>query len=436
MFLLPYMRQHSSGKQRPKRLGFTGEELLLPSVSCRVDSPSQPMAAEELPLRAKPRSRPRHPLWLLQSLPPFNDKHVQPLQHVGILSRSILSLAFTMQAIHIPEFVPDPATLQPTRIPQPTPNPDEYLVRITHCSPQHADILHAQGTHQNNNRKRGWCFPPFILGYDFAGVVQSLPSDGKCSSFSKGDRVFGAAIGAFAEYVCVKEGAIRKVPDGLSNEAACAMSGQAVSYAAVVHIAKVKKGETVMVSGASGGLGSVCCMVAKAVGAKVIALAGDAEKAQYMRRDMDVDLVQVMDADWMQDIMNFTGRKGVDVFLDNTGMVNDAIRALAYFGRIIILGFAARKGVMEDVKTNKLLLKSVTVIGYRFGESGRRYPEELQKIWEGYLGMLTTGWLKPVIYGKYKGLDDVGRALGDLAQRKVYGKIVVKVADEGNVAML
>ncbi|KAI7613761.1 hypothetical protein KC319_g20014 [Hortaea werneckii] len=83
---------------------------------------------------------------------------------------------------------------------------------------------------------------------------------------------------------------------------------------------------------------------------------------------------------------------------------------------------------MEDVKMNKLLLKSITVTGYRFGESGRRYPEELQRIWDGYLSMMKSGQLKPLLYGKYQGLKDVGRALKDLAERKVYGKIVIKVA--------
>ncbi|KAK3616591.1 hypothetical protein LTR56_025861 [Elasticomyces elasticus] len=342
-----------------------------------------------------------------------------------------------MKAIHIPSYAADPSTLSPSELPTPTPKGDEYLVRITHCSPQHADILHAQGKHQNNNAKRGWCFPPFVLGYDFAGVVHSLPSSAS-AELKKGDRVFGAAIGAFAEFVCVKGSAIRKIPDGLSNETACAMSGQAVSYASVVHIAKVQPGEIVMVSGASGGLGSVCCMVAKAVGAKVIALAGDEEKAGSMRQNMDVDAVILMKegTDWMKKVMNFTNGTGVDVVLDNTGMVDDAIKCLAYFGRIVILGFAARKGIMEAVHMNKLLLKSITVIGYRFGESGRRFPDELQRIWNGYLGMLQDGRLKPLLYGRYDGLEDVGRALGDLAARKVSGKIVVKVAGEEEVARL
>ena len=333
-----------------------------------------------------------------------------------------------MKAIVVPEFVPNPSSLKPSEVPTPSPKADQYLIRITHCSPQHADILHAQGKHQNNNAKKGWLFPPFILGYDFAGIVESVPQGS--TKFDKGEKVFGIAIGAFAEYICVQERSLRKIPNGLSNETACAMSGQAVSYAVVTQIAKVQKGETVMVSGASGGLGSVCCMAAKAVGAKVIALAGDREKAESMRRDMDVDLVLLMEGDWIDQVMKFTNGQGVEVFLDNTGMVNDAIRCLAYFGRIVILGFVARKGVMEDVKMNKLLLKSVTLMGYRFGESGRRYPEVLEEIWERYLGMLQQGKLKPVIYGQYRGLESVGPALQDLADRKVYGKIVVSVANE------
>jgi NADPH2:quinone reductase len=174
----------------------------------------------------------------------------------------------TMQAILIPSFVSNPSTLTPTEVPLPQPSPDEYLVCITHCSPQHADILHAKGTHQNVNAKKGNVHPPFILGYDFAGIIEQAPQNSK---LRKGDRVFGASIGAFAEYVAVQASRIRKIPDGVSSKVACAISGQAVSYAAVVHVARVKRDETVLVSGASGGLGSACCMVAKALGARVIA---------------------------------------------------------------------------------------------------------------------------------------------------------------------
>lgn len=341
-----------------------------------------------------------------------------------------------MKAIHLPAFSQDVSTLRPSIIPRPAPTSSEYLVRITYCSPQHADILHAQGKHQNNTT-RGWCHPPFILGFDFAGTVVCSPKDSNGKRLQNGDRVFGSQIGAFAEYICVSGDCIRRIPDSLSSKVAAAMVGQAVSYASTVHVASVKRGETVLVSGASGGLGSVCCMVSKAVGARVIALTGDEEKAELMKKDLNVDAVVVMkNDDWIDQVLNLTDGKGVDVFLDNTGMVNDAIRCLAYFGRIVILGFAARNGVMESVKMNKLLLKSITVVGYRFGESGRRYPHMLEAIWTGYLNLLGSGKLTPSIYGHYHGLEDVGRALEDLHQRKVYGKIVIQVADVENKSRL
>lgn len=335
-----------------------------------------------------------------------------------------------MRAILIPEYVADPSALQPTEVPLPSLGPDRpILVRITHCSPQHADILHAQGKHQNNNPKRGWCHPPFILGYDFAGIIESTFASEPIINLKKGDRVFGAAIGAFAEYIAVRPDAIRKTPTNLDNEIACAMSGQAVSYAAVVNVAKVQSHDTVLVSGASGGLGSVCCMVAKAIGARVIALAGDENKVELMRRYMDVDSVVVVTEDkiWIDRVMELTGGNGVDVVMDNIGIVNDSIRCLAFNGRVVVLGFAARNGVMESVKMNRLLLKSATIHGYRFGESGRRSPQTLEKIWEGYLEMLRSGRLKPRLYGDYGSLDEVGRALGDLASRRVFGKLVVRV---------
>ncbi|KAK6434300.1 hypothetical protein LTR95_009520 [Oleoguttula sp. CCFEE 5521] len=344
---------------------------------------------------------------------------------------------FTMQAIHLPAFNPSPSSLVPSTVPIPAAKDDEYLIRITHCSPQHADILHANGKHQNVHAKRGHVQPPFILGYDFAGTIEKLPpSNAESSDLKQGDRVIGGRIGAFAEYIAVLRSAIRRVPDGLDSASACAMHGVAVSYASVVEVARVKQDETVLVSGASGGLGSACCMVAKAVGAKVIALAGDEEKAKAMRRDMDVDAVIVNTGDWIQKVLDFTGGRGVDAVLDNTGMVNEAIRCCAYTGTIVILGFAARGGVMEDVKMNKLLLKSITVIGYRYGESGRRFPKQMIEIWDGYLKMLAEGKLKPLLYGKYEGLSSMGRVLKDLEERKVYGKIVVSVGEEAERSKL
>ena len=119
---------------------------------------------------------------------------------------------------------------------------------------------HTKSTSQNNNAKRGHVFPPFILGFDYAGIIEAAPTDNK-SGLKKGDRVFGQSLGAFAEYIVTDEASVKRIPDNLSSEDAAGLVGQAVSYASVVHVARVKAGETVLVSGASGGLGSVCVAV-------------------------------------------------------------------------------------------------------------------------------------------------------------------------------
>lgn len=177
--------------------------------------------------------------------------------------------------------------------------------------------------------------------------------------------------------------------------------------------------------------------MAKKLGAKVIALVGTPSKAEQLRRHIDVDLVIATDGNdnWPQQILDFTNGRGLDVVLDNTGVVNKALKAIADFGRIVLLGFVAREGVMEDVAMHKLLLKSLQVTGYDYWKSGKRDPQELQRIWDGYVDMIRCG-LRPVLSGRYEGLEDISRAMRDLKDRNVVGKIVVKIADEKETAKL
>lgn len=333
-----------------------------------------------------------------------------------------------MQAIFIPAFINDVEEIVPTILPLPHRHPEEYLVRVTHCSPQHADILHANGKHQNTHPQRGHVHPPFILGYNFSGVIEEAEKEDL--PFKKGDRVFGSKIGAFADYVAVRHHNIRKIPEGVSSEHACALSGQLVSYAAVKMVAGVKRGDVVLVSGASGGVGSGCCAVAKALGARVIALTESKEKVERMRKELEVDEVVLMKDGWVREVQKLTEARGVDFVFDNTGMVNDAVRCLVHEGKIIILGFASRAGVMEEVKTNRLLLKSASLIGFRFGEYSRHNPERLKEINEGFEKMLCEGKLKPPLHGTYLGFESMKQAFIDLHERRVLGKIVVDVQQD------
>lgn len=273
-----------------------------------------------------------------------------------------------MQAIHIGSFLDGPifSTLTPTKLTRPNSSEDELLIRVTHTSPQQVDLLYAQGKHQNNNARRGLVHPPFILGTDFAGIVESVPHEKQdAQAFKVGDRVMGSTLGAFAEYLSVQPGRVRKIPEGLTNADGAAIAGGPVSYAAVANVARVRSGETVLVTGANGGLGAVACQVAKALGANVVALVSTEEKAELLRLDLHLEhIVATSDGNWASKVMHATKDKGVDVVIDNIGCVKEALRCLKFGGRVVMIGFAGRGGVMEELGMNRILLKNATVIGY------------------------------------------------------------------------
>lgn len=294
----------------------------------------------------------------------------------------------------------------------------------------HVDLLYARGQHQNNTRLHK---PPFTLGSEFAGVITSTGAN-PTSKFRPGDRVFGNALGAFAEAIAVDEKNIHRVPDGWSFEGACGLGATAgVSYGGLVERAKVREGEWVMITGASGGLGLMAIQVAKAEGARVVAVVGNSEykeEKEEVCRSNGPNEVVVLEDGWEEKVMDATGGKGVDVVYDSVGVVGSSIRCLAHFGRVILIGFAGRGGEMEKVAMNRILLKQAVVIGYRFGDTDRRNPSENERVWKGLMDMIDRALVKPTVYKeKYYGLEDVPRAMNDLAARKVWGKAVFHVAE-------
>lgn len=272
--------------------------------------------------------------------------------------------------------------------------------------------------------------PPFILGTEFAGIVTSTPPS---SSFKTGSRVFGGALGSYAESICVPESAVRHVPERWSLAQACAVGASgAVSYGALVSIAQVKKGETVLVLGASGGLGVMAIQIAKALGAKVIAVVGSEEKAGVVRRIGADSVVDYHDEKWEDKVKELTGDgEGVDVVYDGIGAIESGIKCLKYRGRLVIVGFAARGGNIENVRANRILLKSVMVHGYRFGEDGRRDPQRTKGVWDGFMKLVVEGKIEPVIYKEdYLGLQSVPKALEDAKTHKAWGRAVLRIDEE------
>jgi NADPH:quinone reductase-like Zn-dependent oxidoreductase len=318
--------------------------------------------------------------------------------------------------------------LAPKDVPHPTSpkSTSNLVVKITHAAVTHVDLLYAQGLHQNNRRH---VKPPFILGTEFAGIVTSSPPS---SAFTSGTKVFGGGLGSYAESIYVPEAAVRRVPEQWSLAEACAVGASgAVSYGALVSVAQIKSGETVLVLGASGGLGVMAIQIAKAFGAKVIAVVGSEDKAEVVRRIGADGVVDYHEEKWEEKVRALTkDGEGVDVVYDGIGAVESGVKCLRYRGRLVIVGFAARGGNIENIRANRILLKSVMVHGYRFGEDGRQDPQRTKDVWDGFMKLVEEGKIQPVIYKEnYIGLESVSKALEDAKTHKAWGRAVLRIDD-------
>jgi NADPH:quinone reductase-like Zn-dependent oxidoreductase len=268
----------------------------------------------------------------------------------------------TMRAVHISSFVTALSAIEVSQIPCPSITDSTLLIRVTHVSPTHVDILYAQGKHQNNQRHAK---PPFILGMDFAGIVEHSPTS---SQLKAGDNVYGSYFGAFAEYIAIDvkggAGSVRRVPKKWTNAEACAVGASgAISLGCFYRAGKIQRGDWILVTGASGGLGVIAVQVAKALGAKVIALVGNEEKGN-MLKGVGVDAcVSYKEKGWETKVQEISDG-GVSVVYDAVGMVESSLRCCRFGGTVVIVGFAGRGGDMEKLKVNRILLKGAGVAGY------------------------------------------------------------------------
>ncbi|KAI0859708.1 zeta-crystallin [Xylaria cubensis] len=346
-----------------------------------------------------------------------------------------------MKAIVIDHFVESYKEIRVSEIPIPEPRDDEILIQVKAAGVNFVDTLYARGKHQNNRRH---IKPPFTLGLEFSGTVLSSPQN---SPFPPGSHVFGSHSGCYAEYILIPSpsptspspsspsspsSSLHHIPKGWTFASAASIAATLpVSHGALLGTGNLRSGETVLIHAAAGGLGLAAVQVAKATGCKVIGTAGTDEKCNIaMRYGADACINYRTETAWWERVLEMTNDKGVDIVFDTVGLVNLSLKCLSHRGRILVVGFAGREGGrdMEDVKMNRVLLKQAQILGYRYGETSRRYPEETKQIWRGVYQMIEGGAFKPTLFGKaYAGLESVPEALNDVASRKVWGKAVIQV---------
>lgn len=321
-----------------------------------------------------------------------------------------------MRAVRCHELT-GPSGLRVDDLPEPEAGPGEVLIDVRAAGVNFPDLLITQGRYQFKPA------PPFVPGGEVAGVVKAVGSG--VTGFSPGDRVAATMVsGAFAERVAVPAAAAARLPDGASFEVGAAVL---LTYATTLHAladrAVLRPGETLLVLGASGGVGTSAVEIGKRLGAKVIAAASSQQKLAYCRdhgADATIDYIH----EDLKDRAKALSGGGVDVVYDPVGgdFTEPALRAIAWEGRYLIVGFAA--GPIPRILANLVLLKSCQVVGVFWGAFAQREPGRNAANVARVLEWLAEGSIRPHIDAVLP-FDRAGEALERIARREVKGKLVL-----------
>ena len=301
-------------------------------------------------------------------------------------------------------------------------NSNDVLVKVKAASVNFPDLLMSQGKYQHKPNL------PFVLGMEGSGIIEDKGKS--VNNFKQGDEVmFGSwDNGAFAEQVILPESSIKKKPLSLSfAQAASFQTAYLTAYVSFIRRGKLKKGENLLVHGATGGVGMAAVQLGNFLGAKVIATGTSKKK---LKKTLDWGAAHSLlthkkgEVSFREEVKNLTEGKGVDVIFDPVGgdVFDESMRCINWGGRILIVGFTS--GRIPSAPVNLPLIKGFSIIGVRAGEYGRRDPIRGKENIEAIYKLAEKGYLKPYVCKEFH-LNDSKEAIAFLAERKVTGKIVV-----------
>lgn len=311
-----------------------------------------------------------------------------------------------------------PKGLRVDEIPAPTPGPGEVLIEVHAAGVNFPDVLLSYGRYQFKPE------PPFIPGGEAAGIVRAVGA--AVNTVAPGDRVCATLMnGAFAEQIVVPEAAVVKLPDAVPFETGAAtLLTYATTLHALVDRAAIQPGETLLVLGASGGVGTAAIELGKLLGARVIAAASTAEKVAYCKARGADDGIVYTKEDLKERTKVLTHNGGANVIYDPVGGVyaEAALRSIAWEGRYLVVGFAA--GDIPKIPLNLVLLKGCQIVGVFWGSFAMRESERNRANARKILEWVADGKLKPHVDGVSK-FAEAQAALERMERREVMGKLVL-----------
>lgn len=301
-------------------------------------------------------------------------------------------------------------------IPDPVPGKRQVAVRVHACGVNFADTLIVQGKYQERPEL------PFVPGSEVAGEVIALGEGVK--GIALGQRVMAlTSVGGFAEIALAAADTLIPLPDGIDfTEAAAFTVAYGTSHVALETRAQLKAGETLIINGASGGVGLTALEIGKMMGATVIGLASTEEKRALVAERGADHVFDVADPE-LRDKVKALG--GADVGYDVVGgdAFNTMLRCMKFEGRLLTVGFAS--GEIPQVPANLLLVKNISVVGVYWGSYARNNPSVLMKSLVQLTQWLKEGQLRPHVSAVYS-LDEATKGLEALANRQSVGKVVIK----------
>ncbi|HVM26436.1 MAG TPA: NADPH:quinone oxidoreductase family protein [Mycobacteriales bacterium] len=322
-----------------------------------------------------------------------------------------------MRAVQI-RTLDGPSAVEVVDVPEPTPGPDDVLVDVHMAGVTFPEVLQSRGEYQVKPEL------PFVPGSEVAGVVRTAPDGGR---FRAGDRVIAfPGLGGFAEAVVANPVMTFPLPDGVGFDKAAALPMNYLTmHFGLARRGRLQPGESVLVHGAAGGIGTAAIQLAKAMGAgRVLGVTSTQEKADVARKAGADDVVL---AEGFKDaVKELTGGKGVDVVVDPVGgdRFTDSLRCLNREGRLLVIGFT--EGSIPTVKVNRLLLNNVSVVGVGWGAFFLADLGYLQEQWAAVRPMLESGQLDPVIGATFP-LEQASAALLEIDERRALGKVLLQV---------
>jgi NADPH2:quinone reductase len=265
---------------------------------------------------------------------------------------------------------------------------------------------------------------PFVPGSEFSGTIEAVGD--AVRHLKVGDRIATIGVtGGFATHACVDATAVMPLPPGFELDDAAAFAfTYGTSHHALIDRAGLRAGETVLVLGAAGGVGSAAVQIAKAAGARVIAAASSDEKGAFCRQ-LGADASLDTGRDNLREALKVaTGGKGPDVVYDPVGgeLAEAAFRSIAWRGRYLVVGFAA--GPIPALPWNLALLKGASIVGVFFGEFVRREPKAFAQAMAELFGWYAQGKVKPAIDSRLP-MKALGEAYARMASRQVRGKLLL-----------